>query len=71
MLLSRGSVTRVVAQRSSLFRFEGTAPGLPLWGAWPVSSSGPPAQRAHHLAVTRSVLRNAQLLENCIASTSI
>jgi hypothetical protein len=35
------------------------------------NSWGPPAQRAHHLAVTLSVLCNAQLLENCIASTSI
>src|SRR5207253_10730885 len=31
-VLSRGSVTRVVAQRSSLFRFEGTAPGPPRGG---------------------------------------
>ena len=69
-MLSRGSVTRVVAQRSSLFRFEGTAPGLPLWGAWPVSS----AVRRRSVTSPRRdprVLRNAQLLENCIASTSI
>ena len=37
---------------------------------WPLSS-GPPAQRAHHLAETPAFFFDAQLLENCIASTSI
>ena len=36
---------------------------------WP-PSLGPPAQRAHHLAETERFFC-AQLLENCIASTSI
>ena len=69
-MLSRGSATRVSIDRSSLFRFEGTAPG-PLWG--PLACLFSVRRRSVHITstVTRSVLCNAQLLENCIASTSI
>ncbi len=69
-MLSRGSATRVWIRRSSLFRFEGTAPGPPC-GALGLFSSGPAGAACQHLAVALCVSAQTQLLENCIASTSI
>ena len=43
----------------------------PLVGALARFLPGPPAQRVQHLAVAPALFLRLQLLENCIASTSI